>query len=127
MNEAERRMSKYMTQKKGLFFAYFVLTLLASVGGVGFAFVLSEVINQAAAGNMQGLLWAITGGLLFILAAVSCEYLYDRVLNRLLYCARTSLKQDLFCAYFRKNTADYEKDNSAQYINEITSNVNTFS
>ncbi len=127
MNEAGKRMSKYITQKKGLLFAYFTLMLPASVGSIGFAFVLSEVINQAAAGNMQGLCWAIAGGLLLILTAISCEYLHDRVLNRLLYCARTSLKQDLFCAYFRKNTVDYEKDNSAQYINEITSNVNTFS
>lgn len=120
-------MSKYITQKKGLFFAYFMLTLLASAGSIGFAFVLSEVINQAAAGNMQGLLKAIAGGIIFILIAVSCEYLYDRVSNRLLYCARTSLQNDLFRAYFRKSYADYKKDNSAAYINEMMGNVNTFS
>lgn len=120
-------MSKYITQKKGLFFAYFILTLLASAGGIGFAFVLSEVINQAAAGNMRGLIRAIVGGIIFLVAVIICEYLYDRVMNRMLYYAVTSLKNDLFCAYFRKNSADYEKDNSAQYINEITNNVNNFS
>lgn len=120
-------MSKYITQKKGLFFAYFILTLLASAGGIGFAFVLSEVINQAAAGNMRGLIRAIVGGIIFLVTVIICEYLYDRVMNRMLYYAGTSLKNDLFCAYFRKNSADYEKDNSAQYINEITNNVNNFS
>lgn len=123
----KRSMSKYITQKKGLFFAYFILTLLASAGGIGFAFVLSEVINQAAAGNMQGLIRAIVGGIIFLIAVIIFEYLYDRVMNRMLYYAVTSLKNDLFCAYFRKNSADYEKDNSAQYINEITNNVNHFS
>lgn len=123
----KRSMSKYITQKKGLFLAYFILTLLASAGGIGFAFVLSEVINQAAAGNMQGLIRAIVGGIFFLVAVIICEYLYDRVMNRMLYYAVTSLKNDLFCAYFRKNSADYEKDNSAQYINEITNNVNNFS
>lgn len=120
-------MSKYITQKKGLFFAYFILTLLASVGSIAFAFVLSEVINQAAAGNMRGLVRAIMGGVIFVFAVAVCEYLYDRVMNRMLYHAGTALKDDLFCAYFRKNYADYEKGNSAQYINEITNNVNTFS
>ncbi len=120
-------MSKYITRKKGLFFAYFVLMLAASAGSIGFAFVLSEVINQAAAGNMRGLIRAIVGGIVFILAVVLCEYLYDRALNRLLYDARTSLKNDLFCAYFKRNAVEYENDNSAQYINEITNNVNTFS
>ena len=38
-------MSKYITQKKGLFFAYFILTLLASAGGIGFALI-SERIPQ---------------------------------------------------------------------------------
>ena len=120
-------MSKYITKKKVLFFTYFLLTLLASAGSIGFAFVLSEVIDQAAAGNMRGLLMAIGGGVLFLIVSVSCEYLYDRTLNRLLYHAVTSLKNDLYCAYFRKKNADYDRINSAQYINEITNNVKVFS
>ncbi|MCM1103674.1 MAG: ABC transporter transmembrane domain-containing protein [Clostridium sp.] len=97
------------------------------MGSIAFAFVLSEVINQAAAGNMRGLVRAIMGGVIFVFAVAICEYLYDRVMNRMLYHAGTALKNDLFRAYFRKNYADYEKGNSAQYINEITNNVNTFS
>lgn len=120
-------MSKYITKKKALFFTYFLLTLLASAGSIGFAFVLSEVVDQAAAGNMRGLLMAIGGGVLFLIVSVSCEYLYDRTLNRLLYYAVTSLKNDLYCAYFRRKTADYDRVNSAQYINEITNNVKVFS
>lgn len=120
-------MSKYITRKKALFFTYFLLTLLASAGSIGFAFVLSEVIDQAAAGNMRGLLMAIGCGVLFLTVSVSCEYLYDRTLNRLLYHAVTSLKNDLYRAYFRKKTTDYDRVNSAQYINEITNNVKVFS
>lgn len=120
-------MKKYITQKKGLFCFYFILTLLASAGSIGFAFVLSEVINQAAAGNMRRLLMAIGGGILFLVLSVSCEALYDRVMNRLLYDAVTSLKNDLFRACFRKNSADYEKENHSRYLNELTNNVNTFS
>lgn len=120
-------MRKYITQKKGLFCFYFILTLLASAGSIGFAFVLSEVINQAAAGNMRRLVMAIGGGILFLVLSVSCEALYDRVMNRLLYEAVTSLKNDLFRAYFKKNSADYEKESHSRYLNELTNNVNTFS
>lgn len=120
-------MSRYITQKKGLFLAYFLLTWLTSAGGIGFAFVLSGIINQAAAGNMQGLLLAIGRGIFFVLTAAICGYLYDRVSNRLLYYARIGLKNDLFCSYFQKNTMDYERKNSAEYLNEITNNVNIFS
>lgn len=48
-------------------------------------------------------------------------------MNRMLYEAMTSLKNDLFAAYFRKNAVDYEKENRSKYLNEITNNVSTFS
>ncbi len=119
-------MYRYITRKKGLYAAYSVLLLIASVAGIIYAFVLSEVINQAVAGNMRGLIRATVWGVVYIIAAVLCEYCYSRVQNRLLYYAKTSLKGDLFRSYFNKSSAEYENDNSAEYINEITNNVNTF-
>lgn len=99
-------MYRYITRKKGFYAAYSVLLLIASAAGIIYAFVLSEVINQAVAGNMRGLIRATVWGVVYIIVAVLCEYFYSRVQNRLSYYAKTSLKGDLFRSYLKKSSGE---------------------
>lgn len=48
-------MYRYIIKNKGLYFGYAILLVISSTMSIFFAFVLSEIINCAAEGNLQRL------------------------------------------------------------------------
>lgn len=119
-------MYRYIVKNKGLYVGYVVFTIVSSVTGILFAFVLSEIINCAVAGEMARLWRTVAAGIGFVVAAVVSEYLYGYFKNSIICNARFCLKEDLFRAIFKKSMKKYESVNSAEYINNLSNNLNMF-
>ena len=119
-------MYNYITRKRGLYAGYSIFTLLASLGGIIYAFVISELLDRAVDKDAKGLMSALVLSVVFVAAAVLCEYIYGVLANRLLFHARRGLKDELFRAFLGKSYETADTDNSGEYINELTNNVDTF-
>ncbi|MGN1187075.1 MAG: hypothetical protein ACI4R6_01160, partial [Lachnospiraceae bacterium] len=116
-------MYNYITRKRGLYAAYSIFTLLASLGGIIYAFVMSELLDRAVDKDTKGLITALVLSVMFMIVAVGSEYVYGVIANKLLCDARKSLKDDLFTAFMRKSFEQADSDNCGEYINELTNNV----
>ena len=85
-------MYNYITRKRGLYAGYSIFTLLASLGGIIYAFVISELLDRAVDKDTKGLMSALVLSVVFVAAAVLCEYIYGVLANRLLFHARRVLR-----------------------------------
>ena len=63
-------MYRYIIKNKGLYSVYAILLVVSSTMSVFFAFVLSEIMNCAAEGNLQRLMRVLIVGIVFLLVTV---------------------------------------------------------
>ena len=63
---------------------YAILLVVSSTMSVFFAFVLSEIMNCAAEGNLQRLMRVLIVGIVFLLAKYACYYQEEKLSN--LFC-----------------------------------------
>jgi len=118
-------MYRYMLKNK-LYSCFFVLLLFLSCGtGSLFALVMSALVDCAGKGTEE-LAIVFFLSVLYIIMEIAVSISYDRAKNRILADARYSLKSDLFAGIMNQSVADFDKENSAGYINELNNNVNLF-
>ena len=84
-------MYRYIIKNKGLYSVYAILLVVSSTMSVFFAFVLSEIMNCAAEGNLQRLMRVLIVGIVFLLVTVFSEFFYGITKNKLICKARQDL------------------------------------
>ncbi len=119
-------MYRYIIKNKGLYFGYAILLVISSTMSIFFAFVLSEIINCAAEGNLQRLVRVLVVGIVFLLVTVFSEYFYGITKNKLIRSARQDLKHDLFDKILHKRVTDFESRNTGDYMNDLQNNLNMY-
>ena len=75
---------RYIIKNKGLYSVYAILLVVSSTMSVFFAFVLSEIMNCAAEGNLQRLMRVLIVGIVFLLVTVFSEFFYGITKNKLI-------------------------------------------
>ena len=117
-------MLKYLTKSK-LFVIIFVLTsLVYSAGTAAIALVLAAIIEAATGDSINELIIIAAFAFAFLVLYVILQYVYEKLKNTMLMNAAKKLKSDVFSSIMSKDIPDFEKRNSASYINELTTNVN---
>ena len=119
-------MYRYIIKNKGLYSVYAILLVVSSTMSVFFAFVLSEIMNCAAEGNLQRLMRVLIVGIVFLLVTVFSEFFYGITKNKLICKARQDLKHDLFDRILHKNVTNFESRNTGDYMNDLQNNLNMY-
>lgn len=118
-------MSKYLTKNKPRFLLLVFLLVASGTIGTFFAFFLSALID-CASGKGEELLATLIWSILFVIACVLADAGYRTVKVHVVTDARKRLKDDLFESIYLRDMAEYEDGSSAEYINELSNNINIF-
>lgn len=118
-------MYRYMLRKKGRFLLFLVLLVASGVTCLLFSLVMSALVDCAGK-TAEELLWTLLGSIVFVVICNLLELSYRCMKARLLTDARYYLKKDIFTSLMRRTVADFDAGNSAEYMNELSNNVNLF-
>lgn len=118
-------MPKYLFKKKWKAAVYIVLLCVAQVLGTGFAFVMSALVDCVGKGT-ETVLKTLAASLIYVAICVLSEFLYSYFKNLMLANARRELKAGLFAAVIRRPVREFRAGNTAEYINELSNNINMY-
>ncbi len=123
MNAKKSKMYHYLLMRKGICLLFFILLTLKGAGGSLFALVMSSLVDCAGKNTVQ-LSSTLLGSVLFVTVLICLEILFYYLKAGILAKARYHLKKDLFSGIMSRNVSDFDASGSAEYINELTNNVN---
>lgn len=115
----------FVTRKKGKLLLYFVVLCVAQVLGTGFALIMSSFINSASM-DVASVGKNLLVGVIYVVVCVLFEAWYSYLKNTLGKDARFALKEALFFKIMSRSIRDYENENSAEYMNELSNNINMY-
>lgn len=118
-------MYRYMLRKKGRFLLFLVLLVVSSVTGLLFSLVMSALVDCAGK-TAKELFWTLLGGIVYVIIYNLLELAYRCMKSRLLTDARYYLKRDIFTSLMHRTVKDFDAGNSAEYMNELSNNMNLF-
>lgn len=118
-------MYRYMLKKRLHCLLFIVLLLMSGSIGPLFSLVMAAIVDSAGKSGEE-LLAALMRGIAYVAVSILLQIAYRCIKEDILADARYHLKEDLFAGIMRRNIADFETANSAEYINELTNNMNQF-
>lgn len=121
----EDKMIGYITRKKAVAALLILLLIVNGTIGTCFSLVMSALID-CASGRKSELLTTLLGSVLFVIVYVLVGTAYQYVKIYIIAEARKNLKNDLFECIYSRSMTEYEQGSSAEYINELSNNINIF-
>ncbi len=118
-------MYRYLFRKKGYFLLFLALLVVSSITGSLFSLVMSALVDCVEKDGAE-LLRTLLGGIAFVVVYILLDLSYYCVKTKAVTDARYSLKSDVFSALMRRSVADFDAGNSAEYMNELSNNLNQF-
>lgn len=118
-------MYRYLFRKKGYFLLFLALLVVSSITGSLFSLVMSALVDCVGKDGAE-LLRTLLGGIAFVVVYILLDLSYYCVKTKAVTDARHSLKSDVFSALMRRSVADFDAGNSAEYMNELSNNLNQF-
>lgn len=118
-------MYRYLFRKKGYFLLFLALLVISSITGSLFSLVMSALVDCVEKDGAE-LLRTLLGGIAFVVVYILLDLSYYCVKTKAVTDARYSLKSDVFSALMRRSVADFDAGNSAEYMNELSNNLNQF-
>lgn len=118
-------MYRYLFRKKGYIPVFLVLLVVSSVTGSLFSLVMSALVDCAGK-EAPVLLRTLLGSLAYVVVYILLEATYRCMRAKAVTDARYSLKRDVFSALMNRSVTDFDSGNSAEYMNELSNNLNQF-
>ena len=118
-------MYRYLFRKKGYFLLFLALLVVSSITGSLFSLVMSALVDCVGKDGAE-LLRTLLGGIAFVVIYILLDLSYYCIKTKAVTDARYSLKSDVFSALMRRSVADFDAGNSAEYMNELSNNLNQF-
>lgn len=118
-------MYRYLFGRKSHFILFVVLLVLSGGTGTLFSLVMSALIDCAGK-NAGELFRTLLGSIGFVIICILLELSYGCMKAKVLTDARYSLKRDIFDALMHRSVAGFDEGNSAEYMNELSNNLNQF-
>ncbi len=115
-------MYHYILKKKGRFILFIFLLIVSGVMGTLFSMVMSSLIDSATK-SVETLLFTLLFGVGFVVLYVLIDILYSFIKNKIQIEARYELKKDVFSGIISRGLRRFESENSAEYINELSNNL----
>ena len=118
-------MYHYMMKKKALCLLGIVMLIVSCTTGSLFALVMSALIDCVGKGKRE-LSATLLGSVLYVIISILLQILYRYIKTSVLAHARFTLKSDLFACIMNQKVMDFDAWNSAEYVNELSNNMNLF-
>lgn len=118
-------MYRYLLRKKGYCVLFAALLVANCVAGPLFSLVMSALVDCAGK-NAEVLFRTLLGGIGYAVIYNLVALSYRCMKTWILTDARYSLKRDIFTALMNRSVADFDAGSSAEYMNELSNNLNQF-
>ncbi len=118
-------MYRYLLRKKGYCLLFAALLVANCVAGPLFSLVMSALVDCAGK-NAEVLFRTLLGGIGYAVIYNLLALSYRCMKTWILTDARYSLKRDIFAALMNRSVADFDAGSSAEYMNELSNNLNQF-
>lgn len=118
-------MYHYLLRKKGYCVVFVVLLVTSGVAGPLFSLVMSALVDCAGK-NTEELFRTLLAGIGYAVIYNLLALSYRCMKTWILTDARYSLKKDIFTALMNRSVTDFDAGNSAEYMNELSNNLNQF-
>ena len=118
-------MYRYLLRKKGYCVLFAALLVANCVAGPLFSLVMSALVDCAGK-NAEVLFRTLLGGIGYAVIYNLLALSYRCMKTWILTDARYSLKRDIFAALMNRSVADFDAGSSAEYMNELSNNLNQF-
>ena len=118
-------MYRYLLRKKGYCVLFAALLVANCVAGPLFSLVMSALVDCAGK-NAEVLFRTLLGGIGYAVIYNLVALSYRCMKTWILTDARYSLKRDIFAALMNRSVADFDAGSSAEYMNELSNNLNQF-
>lgn len=118
-------MVRYLFRNKGLTVIYVTLMILSSTTGAGFALVMSAIVNSLGKEPL-GIFLTILGAVVYVTFACVFGYACQRLENKILCEARTSLKNDLFRKIINQKPNMFLDTSISEYSNCLSMEIETY-
>lgn len=118
-------MYRYMMKKKLLCLLGLVMLVVSCVTGSLFALVMSALIDCVGKGKEE-LAAALWGSVFYVVMSVVLQAMYRYIKAFILAHARLCLKSELFSCIMNQRVAEFDAQNSAQFVNTLSNNLNLF-
>lgn len=113
-------MKKYLFKFKGLLVLTFFLTIVYALLDVGFAFILSNIVDVSTSKNMKLFVNSIIIASIYLIINVLANLTYKIVKSLYLKKTLVALKYDLFSKIMKKDMSNFLSENTAAYISTLT-------
>ena len=118
-------MYRYLLRKKGYCVLFAALLVANCAAGPLSPLVMSALVDCAGK-NAEVLFRTLLGGIGYAVIYNLVALSYRCMKTWILTDARYSLKRDIFTALMNRSVADFDAGNSAEYMNELSNNLNQF-
>lgn len=118
-------MYRYLLRKKGYCVLFAALLVANCVAGPLFSLVMSALVDCAGK-NAEVLFRTLLGGIGYAVIYNLVALSYRCMKTWILTDARYFLKRDIFAALMNRSVADFDAGSSAEYMNELSNNLNQF-
>ena len=118
-------MYRYLLRKKGYCLLFAALLVTNCVAGPLFSLVMSALVDCAGK-NAEVLFRTLLGGIGYAVIYNLLALSYRCMKTWILTDARYFLKRDIFAALMNRSVADFDAGSSAEYMNELSNNLNQF-
>lgn len=112
-------MNKYLLNNNKIKL-FIIVAIAAALLGTGFSFVISNMLDLAQEGSNKKIIEFILFAVIYVLATVMFEWIFSFMKYVILKNIKLELKNDILNSIFKKNISEYEKNNTAFYLNEMT-------
>lgn len=113
-------MKKYLFKFKGLLALTLFLTIVYALLDVGFAFILSNIVDVSTSKNMKLFINSIIIASIYLIINVLVNLTYKIVKSLYLKKTLVALKYDLFSKIIKKDMSNFLSENTAAYISTLT-------
>lgn len=116
-------MKIYVLKNKALLAATLFFSTIFSAGSTFIALILKEVIDIAIEGNMDRFSSIVLQTALYLVVLGICYGLYSALSKKFICKVARMIRYNAFKGIFKKNTADFNSVNSADYLSALTNDV----
>lgn len=118
-------MYRYMMRKKLLCLTGIAMLIVSCTTGSLFALVMSSLVDCVGKGKEE-LLTALCRSVFYVIVSIMLQIIYRYIRTAVLADSRLTLKGDLFTCIMNQSITEFDTQNSAEYINELSNNMNLF-
>lgn len=117
-------MRKYILKYKGWLFSTVLFRSFGAIMQVLIALIIQQIVDTAMNKDVNGFIDMIIFSIIFFMIMEINDYLNKTTQFIYIKKTLTDFKEDIFRGILRKNYKDFNSENTAEYISQLTNDIN---